>query len=102
MINIFPFIKFLKEQWLGSCLIVLWVLYIIFSQKTLKDLEKQAEQTNKVIIKEKKVIDTLYKNNTVIENKIKYIEKVKYDTIKNIDTMSASELQKFFTDKYGK
>lgn len=102
MINIFPFIKFLKDQWLGSCLIVLAIVYILFSQHKLAELEKQAEKINKVIIKEKKIIDTLYKTNTKIDNRIKYIEKTKYDTIKIIDTMSVSELQEFFADKYGK
>lgn len=100
MINIFKIIKFFKEQWFGSCILVLWILYIIFSQQTDSKVIEKTKYLDKVILKEKQVIDTLYKTNTVIENKIKYITKTKYDTIKIIDTMPASELQKFFTNRY--
>lgn len=102
MIDLFKILKFAKEQWLGVIVSILWIIYIIFMQMADDKLVEETKVLEKVIIKEKLRIDTLYKTNTVIDNKIKYIKIVTHDTIKIIDTMRASSLQKYFTDRYNK
>lgn len=102
MIDLFKILKFAKDQWLGVIVSILWIIYIIFMQMADDKLVEEAKVLEKVIIKEKLRVDTLYKTNTVIDNKIKYIKIVTHDTIKVIDTMRASSLQKYFTDRYNK
>lgn len=102
MIDLFKILKFAKDQWLGVIVSILWIIYIIFMQIADDKLVEEAKVLEKVIIKEKLRVDTLYKTNTVIDNKIKYIKIVTHDTIKIIDTMRASSLQKYFTDRYNK
>jgi hypothetical protein len=102
MIDLFKILKFAKDQWLGVIVSILWIIYIIFMQMADDKLVEETKVLEKVIIKEKLRIDTLYKTNTVIDNKIKYIKIVTHDTIKIIDTMRASSLQKYFTDRYNK
>jgi type II secretory pathway component PulM len=102
MINIFKVIDFIKEQWLGFVVILLWVIFlIVFSKDTSKNeakIEKEVKKVEqnearvKVIVKEIKSIDTKIK---VV--KVKGDEKIKY-----IDTMSVSELQGYFSDRYKK
>jgi len=102
MIDLFKILKFAKDQWLGVIVSILWIIYIIFMQMADDKLVEKTKVLDKIIIKEKLRIDTLYKTNTVIDNKIKYIKIVTHDTIKIIDTMRASSLQKYFTDRYNK
>ena len=102
MIDLFKILKFAKDQWLGVIVSILWIIYIIFMQMADDKLVEETKVLEKVIIKEKLRVDTLYKTNTVIDNKIKYIKIVTHDTIKIIDTMRASSLQKYFTDRYNK
>ena len=102
MIDLFKILKFAKDQWLGVIVSILWIIYIIFMQMADDKLVEEAKVLEKVIIKEKLRVDTLYKTNTVIDNKIKYIKIITHDTIKIIDTMRASSLQKYFTDRYNK
>jgi hypothetical protein len=102
MIDLFKILKFAKDQWLGVIVSILWIIYIIFMQMADDKLVEEAKVLEKIIIKEKLRVDTLYKTNTVIDNKIKYIKIVTHDTIKIIDTMRASSLQKYFTDRYNK
>ena len=102
MIDLFKILKFAKDQWLGVIVSILWIIYILFMQIADDKLIEEAKVLEKVIIKEKLRVDTLYKTNTVIDNKIKYIKIVTHDTIKIIDTMRASSLQKYFTDRYNK
>jgi len=102
MIDLFKVLKFAKDQWLGVIVSILWIIYIIFMQIADDKLVEKTKVLDKIIIKEKLRIDTLYKTNTVIDNKIKYIKIVTHDTIKIIDTMRASSLQKYFTDRYNK
>jgi hypothetical protein len=102
MIDLFKILKFAKDQWLGVIVSILWIIYIIFMQMADDKLVEETKVLEKIIIKEKLRVDTLYKTNTVIDNKIKYIKIVTHDTIKIIDTMRASSLQKYFTDRYNK
>jgi hypothetical protein len=99
MINIFTIINFIKNQWLGSIVILIWLLTLLIPNKDVSVDKIKTE----VKIKEKQyIIDTLYKNNTSIITKIKYIKQKEYDTIKIIDTIPISELQKYFSNRYVK
>ena len=99
MINIFTVINFIKNQWLGSIVILIWLLTLLIPNKDVSVDKVKTE----VKIKEKQyIIDTLYKNNTSIITKIKYIKQKEYDTIKIIDTIPISELQKYFSSRYVK
>ena len=98
MINIFKILSFIKGQWLGFVVIALWIIIsvshrvdrskLISIKKDIKNVEKE--------------IDTLYLNNTKIEERIKIIKQKEYDTIRIIDTMSISELQSYFSERYDK
>lgn len=98
MINILKVLLFIKNQWLGFIVIFLWVLYATYSVEDdvrLIDIKKD-------IKKVEKDIDTLYINNTKIEERIRIIKQKEYDTIRVIDTMSISELQSYFSKRYSK
>ena len=102
MIDIFKVIKFIKDQWLAGILIICWVLWLFFSTVQEKQLQSEVKTLHDTIKKETIKIDTLYKHNESIVTKIKLIKQKEHDTIKIIDTMSNSELQKFFADRYNK
>jgi hypothetical protein len=97
MINIFTVINFIKNQWLGSIVIFIWILTLLIPSKDISVDKIKTE----IKIKDKQyIIDTLYKNNTNIITKIKYIKQKEHDTIKIIDTIPISELQKYFSNRY--
>jgi hypothetical protein len=91
MTKILTIINFIKNQWLGSIVILIWLLTLLIPNKDLSVDKIKTE----VKIKEKQyIIDTLYKNNTSIITKIKYI--------KIVDTIPINELQKYFSNRYTK
>lgn len=99
--------NFIKQQWLGSFLIVLFILFLLYGIKENSDLKKEKQQLEKEIeqleIKEKLhwyKLDSLKINESTIIKKEKILIQIQRDTIKVIDTMSVSELQKYFTDRY--
>jgi hypothetical protein len=99
MTKILTIINFIKNQWLGSIVILIWLLTLLIPNKDLSIDKIKTE----VKIKEKQyIIDTLYKNNTSIITKIKYIKQKEYDTIKIVDTIPINELQKYFSNRYTK
>lgn len=99
MINIFTVINFIKNQWLGFIVIFIWLLTLLIPNKDISVDKIKTE----VKVKEKQyIIDTLYKNNTNIITKIKYIKQKEHDTIKIIDTISISKLQEYFSNRYSK
>jgi hypothetical protein len=102
MIDIFKALNFIKSQWLGFIVILLWIFISLLPNRDLNKLKKEDKKLDTIIVKQNNIIDTIYKDNIKIKNKIQYINKKQYDTIKIIDTMSTSELQKFFTDRYNK
>lgn len=99
--------NFIKQQWLGSFLIVLFILFLLYGIKENSDLKKEKQQLEKEIeqleIKEKLHWDKFEElelgRNTIIE-KQKTLIKIQNDTIKIIDTIAFSELQKFFSERY--
>ena len=101
--------KFIKEQWLGSILIVLFILFLIYGIGKNSELKKQKEALEKDIevLEQKELLhwyklDSLKVSENTIIKKEKILIQIQHDTIKVIDTMSISELQKYFTDRYNK
>jgi cell division protein FtsB len=99
--------NFIKQQWLGSFLIVLFFLFLLYGineNNELKNekqkLEKEIEQLeNKEKLHWDKFEELKLGRNTIIE-KQKTLIKIQNDTIKIIDTIAFSELQRYFTDRY--
>ena len=81
MIDLFKILKFAKDQWLGVIVSILWIIYILFMQIADEKLIEEAKVLEKVIIKEKLRVETLYKTNTVIDNKIKYSYPIKQSIV---------------------
>lgn len=107
--NIIKILNFFKEQWLGSLLIIIWVLSVLVYQNKREDLLLEAKNLNVKIEKlnneldtYKKEVDSLKKVDTIIIERIKRIKEKEYVQIKVIDSLTISELQKFFTDRYTK
>jgi hypothetical protein len=102
-------INFIKSQWLAFILLLLFILYLIFSQREVKYLEehKSILEERLDLLEKKEVeffkkLDTLKIENTIIVQKEKILIKKEYDTIKAVDNMPFSELQSFFSNRYYK
>jgi hypothetical protein len=100
-------LKFFKEQWLGSAMIILFTIYMFHSQSTsaklineTKRLEIIINDLNKKDHAYAKTIDSLSKIDTIIVNRIKIIKQKEYVQIRIIDSLPVSGLQKYFTDRY--
>lgn len=102
MINIFKVINFVKNQWLGFVVALLWLVTVIASNVIDKTDAEKLVNIKSEIGKQKVIIDTLYKENVRVETRIKILKQKEYDTIRVIDTMSISELQKYFANRYNK
>ena len=98
MINILKVLGFIKNQWLGFVVIAIWIMISVSHKVDRSKLISIKKDIKKV----EREIDTLYLNNTKIEERIKIIKQKEYDTIRIIDTMSISELQGYFSERYGK
>jgi hypothetical protein len=100
-------VKFIKQQWLGSILIILFILFLLYGIEKNSQLEKQKQSLEKDIeLLEQKELLHWYKldslkisENTIIQ-KEKTLIQIQHDTIKIIDSMSISELQEYFTNRY--
>jgi hypothetical protein len=100
-------IAFLKNQWLASVLIALFILFLFYNSIKKKELLKEKQRLEKEIkVLEQKEqlhwnkLDSLKVSENTIIKKEKILIQIQHDTIKVIDTMSVSELQKYFTDRY--
>jgi hypothetical protein len=105
--NTIKVLNFFKQQWLGSALIVIWILSLLVYQNKRDQLLKEAEVLeNKIEALEKKSATykkeeiELRKVDTIIVNRIKKIKEKEYVQVKVIDSLPISGLQKFFTDRY--
>ena len=105
--NTIKVLDFFKEQWLGSILILVWVLSTVLYQTKREELVKESEVLKtkietlekKAIIYKKEELE-LKKVDTIIVERIKKIKQKEYVQIKVIDSLPISGLQKFFTDRY--
>jgi len=99
--------NFIKQQWLGTILIILFFLFLFYGIGQNSALKKQRDTLEKEIklLEQKeelhwdKLNDLKTTNKTIIQ-KEKTLIQIQHDTIKVIDTMSVSELQKYFTERY--
>ena len=105
----YPIINFVKNQWLAFILLLLSILYFLYSQNEMshleeqkEDLEKRVEALDKKELHYWKKLATLKVEHKTIFQKEKILIQKEYDTIKSVDTMSTSELQSFFSDRYSK
>jgi hypothetical protein len=101
--------KFIKQQWLGTILIILFILFLFYGIEKKNELLKEKQRLEKEIkVLEQKEqlhwskLDSLKVSESTIIEKEKTLIQIQHDTIKVIDTMSVSELQKFFTNRYNK
>jgi hypothetical protein len=109
MVDLCKSYKFFKEQWLGSILIIIWLISLFTYQHKknemlnkayvleakIKDLEKKASA-------ELKSVDSLKTIDTLIITKIKIIKQKEYEKIRIIDSLPISGLQSYFTEHYPK
>ena len=100
-------IKFIRDQWFGSLLLVLFLIYTLygqFSETALLRKENQIESKISILNKTKEVsvkkIDSLSQNDTIVMTKIVLIKQKENEKIKAIDVLPISGLQKFFSDRY--
>jgi hypothetical protein len=101
--------KFIKQQWLGSILIILFFLFLFYGIGQNSELKKEKQRLEKEIeaLEQKEQLhwnklDSLKVSESTIIEKEKTLIQIQHDTIKVIDTMSVSELQKYFTNRYNK
>jgi hypothetical protein len=101
--------KFIKQQWLGFILIIFFFLFLLYGIEKKNELKKEKQRLEKEIkVLEQKEqlhwskLDSLKVSESTIIEKEKTLIQIQHDTIKIIDTMSVSELQKFFTNRYNK
>jgi hypothetical protein len=102
-------IAFLKNQWLASVLIVLFILFSFYNSIKKEELLKEKQRLEKEIklLEQKEQLhwnklDSLKVSESTIIEKEKTLIQIQHDTIKVIDTMSVSELQEYFTNRYNK
>ena len=100
-------VKFIKQQWLGSILIILFILFLLYGIGKNNELEREKQSLEKEIemLEQKELLhwyklDSLKVSKSTIIQKEKTLIQIQHDTIKVIDTMSISELQEYFTDRY--
>jgi hypothetical protein len=99
--------KFIKQQWLGSILILFFVLFLLYGIEKKNELlvEKQRLEKEVELLEQKEEahwhsLDSLKSHKDVIIEKQKTLIQLQHDTIKVIDTIAFSKLQQFFTDRY--
>jgi hypothetical protein len=102
-------ISFLKNQWLGTILIILFILFLFYGIEKKNELLKEKQRLEKEIeVLEQKEqlhwskLDSLKISESTIIQKEKTLIQLQHDTNKIIDTIAFSELQKYFTNRYNK
>jgi hypothetical protein len=107
MVDLYKLYKFFKGQWLGSILIVLFILFLLYGIRQNDELMKERQRLEKDIelLEQREEshwdkLDSLKMTENTIIQKEKIFIKIQHDTIKIIDSMSVSELQSYFTDRY--
>ena len=109
MVDLYKVYKFLKEQWLGSILIVFWIIgvfiYLIKKKELVEKayvLEAKVKELEKKASIELKSVDSFKTIDTFIVTKIKIIKQKEYEKIRIIDSLPISGLQSYFTERYPK
>jgi hypothetical protein len=109
MVDLYSVYKFFKEQWLGSILIIVWLISVFIYQDKKNELLnkaylletriKELESKAKIELKD---IDSLKTIDTIIVTRIKIIKQKEYEKIRIIDSLPISGLQSYFTERYPK
>jgi hypothetical protein len=109
MVDLYSVYKFFKEQWLGSILIIVWLISLFIYQDKKNELLnkaylletriKELESKAKIELKD---IDSLKTIDTIIVTRIKIIKQKEYEKIRIIDSLPISGLQSYFTERYPK
>lgn len=109
MIDLYKLYKFFKEQWLGSILIIVWIISIFIYQHKRNELlskayvlEAKVKELEKKAKVELKSVDSLKTIDTIIVTRIKIIKQKEYEEIRVIDSLPISGLQSYFTERYPK
>ena len=99
--------NFIRQQWLGSILIVFFFLFLLYGIEKKNDLllEKQRLEKEIEVLEQKEEshwhsLDSLKSHKDVIIERQKTLIQLEHDTIKIIDTIAFSKLQGFFTARY--
>jgi nucleoside recognition membrane protein YjiH len=99
--------KFIKQQWLGSILIVFFFLFLLYGIEKKNDLllEKQRLEKEIKALEQREQLhwnkfDSLKLGRNTIIEKQKTLIRVEHDTVKIIDTIAFSKLQEFFSKRY--
>ena len=99
--------KFIKQQWLGSILIVFFFLFLLYGIEKKNDLllEKQRLEKEIEALEQREQLhwnkfDSLKLGRNTIIEKQKTLIRVEHDTVKIIDTIAFSKLQEFFSKRY--
>lgn len=98
---------FIKKHWFSIIVVSILCYILIDSQNKTAELVKQINEleTTNSSLEEQSVfyltqIDSLSNVNSEIVEIIKYIKVKENEKINAIDTLSISDLQKFFSDRY--
>jgi predicted nucleic acid-binding protein len=109
MIDLYKLYKFFKEQWLGSILIIVWIISVFIYQHKRNELlnkayilETKIKELEKKAKVELKSVDSLKAIDTIIVTRIKIIKQKEYEEIRVIDSLPISGLQSYFTERYPK
>ena len=109
MVDLYSLYKFFKEQWLGSILIIVWLISVFIYQDKKNELlnkayilEAKVKELQKKAKTELKDIDSLKTIDTIIVTRIKIIKQKEYEKIRIIDSLPISGLQSYFTERYPK
>ena len=100
-------INFFKRQWLGTILIIIFIVSTFVLNSEEKELlQKEKELSLKIKnLEEKdhesaKVIDSLSNVDVKIVKDIQIVKEIEHEELHIIDSLPISGLQKYFTDKY--
>lgn len=109
MVDLYSVYKFFKEQWLGSILIIVWLISVFIYQDKKNELlnkayglETKVKELQKKAKIELKDVDSLKTIDTIIVTRIKIIKQKEYEKIRIIDSLPVSGLQSYFTERYPK
>lgn len=109
MVDLYSVYKFFKEQWLGSILIIVWLISVFIYQDKKDELlskayilETKIKELEKKVKVELKSVDSLKSVDTIIVTRIKIIKQKEYEKIRIIDSLPVSGLQSYFTERYPK
>lgn len=98
---------FIQKYWLPLLLLGVIIFILIKNQSDLKEYKAEVKLQNKeikkleiAVEKDLKLINNLKKRDTVYIDRIKEIKTKANENIKFVDTMSISDMQSFYTNRY--